>query len=268
MSQDQLVALALKALIQEVTLTPKPGLVDPYHPGSHTDMDAFTFIDSCFALVPGFHVYYEIGAQHHGTLPELFASIRQAGINNEAKMFTATANVNTHKGANFMFGILIAAIAYLDYPDLETLQTSIQTMTTGLVQAELGSLTHFQTHGEKMYEQYGFTGIRGEVEAGIPHAFNLALPILQDDSVPYDHRLKLALLQLIATNDDANMVKRGGILGLDYGKSLAAMDYHDLDYHLSYMNRMFVQRNLSPGGSADLLAISIFLYLYDKEQSS
>lgn len=261
MKKNEIVLLALKSLILEVSLYPKPGLVDPLDSGSHDDMDYNMFLESCFALVPGFEAYFEAGFHHHGSLPELFDVIRNVGIENEKAMFRATENVNTHKGANFLYGVVIAAIAYLKAPDLKILREGIQQMTSGLVDAELASLTDYRTHGERMYRDYGFTGIRGEVEAGIPHVFEFALPILDSED---DHVLarKKALLALMQSNNDTNMVKRGGIEGLKYGKSMASSSFNDLDEHLVQMNHEFIKRNLSPGGTADLLALSIFIQMY------
>ena len=261
MKKNDLVSLALKSLILEVSLYPKPGLVDPMDLGSHDDMDYNMFLESCFALVPGFEAYFDAGLNHRGTLPELFEVIRNVGIENEKAMFHATENVNTHKGANFLYGVVIAAIAFMDMPDLKTLREGIQAMTSGLVDAELKSLTVYKTHGERMFCDYGFTGIRGEVEAGIPHVFEVALPMLDSDNDKVVARKK-ALLALMQSNNDTNMLKRGGIEGLEFGKSRAHSPYQDLDEHLIQMNYEFIERNLSPGGTADLLALSIFIQMY------
>ncbi|QIK69604.1 triphosphoribosyl-dephospho-CoA synthase CitG [Erysipelothrix sp. HDW6C] len=262
MNATEIANLALKSLIHEVSLAPKPGLVDPIDNGSHSDMDYFMFLDSCFSLQPGFVIYYETGISHSGTPRQLFDEIRSIGRANEAAMFSVTDHVNTHKGANFIFGVVLAALGNLGTPTLDELSQMIRRMTVGLVKEELESLTVYTTHGERIFEQFGYTGIRGEVENGLPTIMKHALPILSDELIPYQKRLKLALLEIIKFNDDANMLKRGGIEGLNYGKSLADTPYDDLDYHLRMMNYEFIKRNLSPGGSADLLAVAIFLHHY------
>ncbi|HEY4537036.1 MAG TPA: triphosphoribosyl-dephospho-CoA synthase CitG [Erysipelothrix sp.] len=264
MNRKKIVDLAIKSLIHEVSLYPKPGLVDPIDAGSHDDMDYYTFIDSCFALSDGFNHYYKTGEQHQGDLPALFKKIRIVGMQNEKAMFAATQEINTHKGANFMFGIIISLIAHLNNPNLHHLQEAIKIMTSGLVENELESLTEFKTHGEIMFEKYGYTGIRGEVESGIPHAFDIALPKIKE-AHHYQLGLKQALLALIAHNNDSNMLKRGGIEGLKLGQQLAQQPYVDINLHLNNMNQKFKEKNLSPGGSADLLAVAIFLYLYERE---
>lgn len=262
--EDYLIDLAIKSLIIEVSLYPKPGLVDPLDNGSHTDMDYFTFIDSCFALRSGFNNYFSTGFNHIGSPRELFDKIRIVGMDNEDSMFNATNNINTHKGANFLYGVVIAAIGYRDFPSLDDLQITIKEMTKGLVYEELESLKEYKTHGEKVYEEYGFTGIRGEVEEGIPHAFDIAMPLIELDNL--EDSIKLALLKLIENNNDSNIIKRGGIAGLNFAKDIASEEYDNINDHLSLMNDEFIKLNISPGGSADLLALSIFLKLYEQNK--
>lgn len=264
MNEDLIVELAIKSLIQEVSLHPKPGLVDPLDCGAHDDMDYYTFLDSCFALAPGFRNYYRTGQAHQGSPRALFDKIRSVGLKNEESMFAATANINTHKGANFLYGVAIAAIAYLKIPTLDELRLVIKEMTAGIVEEELASLTAFKTHGEKVYQEFGYTGIRGEVEAGLPLVFDVALPIIREGN-NYQESLKRALVELIKVNNDSNMLKRGGIEGLNYGKKLAQKTYVNIDDHLSMMNDEFIQKNLNPGGTADLLALAIFMKMYDEE---
>lgn len=264
MNEDLIVELAIKSLIQEVSLHPKPGLVDPIDCGAHDDMDYYTFIDSCFALSPGFRNYYRTGCAHQGSPRALFDKIRSVGLANEESMFSATGNINTHKGANFLYGVAIAAIAYLGEPTLDELRAVIKEMTAGIVEEELASLTTFHTHGEKVYEEFGYTGIRGEVEEGLPLIFETALPIISEEN-DYQHNLKRALLELIKLNNDSNMLKRGGIEGLNYGKELAQQPYEDIDEHIRMMNEGFIRKNLNPGGTADLLALAIFLNMYQNE---
>ena len=263
-NEELIIELAVKSLIQEVSLYPKPGLVDPVDVGSHDDMDYYTFIDSSFALIPGFRKYYQTGQKHEGSPRELFDRIRKVGMKNEELMFLATGNINTHKGANFLYGVVISAIAYLGSPSLEELRRVIQNMTVGIVEEELASLKEFKTHGEKVFDQYGFTGIRGQVEDGLPLIFEVALPIIKENK-DYPMQLKKALLELIRWNNDSNMLKRGGIEGLNYGKDLAKQEYQDIDQHLLLMNQQFVKRNLNPGGTADLLALTIFLKMYEEK---
>ncbi len=101
--------LAWKALIEEVVTTPKPGLVDLYSNGAHTDMDVDSFRRSAEALRPFFALMAERGIQEEGSPEKLFLSIRGIGMQAEKAMYAATGGVNTHKGIIFTFGVFCAA---------------------------------------------------------------------------------------------------------------------------------------------------------------
>ncbi|QIK56926.1 triphosphoribosyl-dephospho-CoA synthase CitG [Erysipelothrix sp. HDW6A] len=261
--QKRIVDLAIQALLDEASLEPKPGLVDPLDAGSHTDMNYDDFVASAYALKQSFENYLLQGLSFNGNQKELFNSIRSIGMDAEHDMYQVTNNVNTHKGANFLFGIILSAIGYGNYPKLDTLITIIQEMTEGLVYEELEKNEKPKTYGEILYHEHGIKGIRGEVEEGLPTVMNHSLPIMMQDK-PTDLKVKEALLKLIEQNVDTNMLKRGGIEGLELGQELASSKYLDINDHLSKMNRVFKKHNLSPGGSADLLAVTIFLYNYDR----
>lgn len=103
--------LALTATLLEAAASPKPGLVDPYSPGAHDDMDYFTFLGSAAALGPWFVEFARLGAGHRGELSELLPALREAGKAAELHMFAATGGVNTHKGLVFSLGLLCAGDA-------------------------------------------------------------------------------------------------------------------------------------------------------------
>ena len=106
---------AVRALLYEVTTTPKPGLVDRRNSGSHTDMDSFTFMSSAASLYPYFEACTRAGRKTaDGPAPETFAALRPLGCEAEGEMLAATHGVNTHKGAIFSIGIVCAALGRLD----------------------------------------------------------------------------------------------------------------------------------------------------------
>lgn len=172
-------AYAEKALLYEVSLSPKPGLVDRLTNGAHQDMDYDTFIDSITGLRPFFMRYLQAGFKHHGTMAQLFTQLRQIGIEAEAAMLKATAGINTHKGANFSFAILLGATGYylqqssaiiFSPEDSQTIVQLASEMTTALVEKDFQQLPAKKnlSYGEKLYLEYGLTGIRGEAVAGYP----------------------------------------------------------------------------------------------------
>lgn len=211
---QQLSALALRALLYEVSVTPKPGLVDPTDPGPHPDMTVFTFIDSAVSLQPYFEQCRQAGHDFEGAdLRQLFQQIRPAGVQAEATMFAATRGVNTHKGAIFSLGILVAASAVVlrqAQPTIAAFFQTVKAMVRGLVHHDLGALNRqtAQTAGERQYLKYGQGGIRAEAEAGYPTVVNVGLPFLRERRGTINQRLLDTLLMIASHTSDSNLVKR------------------------------------------------------------
>lgn len=272
--------LATESILFEVILTPKPGLVDAKDPGSHRDMDIFTFVRSAVSLSHGFREFFLAGFTGEEDLPALFARIRPLGMEVEEKMFDATGKVNTHKGIIFSMGIILAALGrYARTREGEGLYTPEETeavlqlvtqMTQGLVSKDFQSLAHRSpaTHGERLYVEHGFTGIRGEAEAGYPVLREKALPALRSlakETLTLEDKLLEVLLLLMAHAEDSNVVTRGGIHALHEVQAAAKKFLADGGVRhpgykdtLNTMNDTFRQKNLSPGGAADLLSLAIF----------
>ena len=258
---------ALEALLQEVRTTPKPGLVDLANNGSHRDMSHATFVASANALADYFTRCAEAALVASGP-QALFKQLRPLGMEAEKNMLAATGGVNTHKGAIFTMGIAVAAAASC-YPDTspETVLTYCAKMTEGLVEQDFGGITEPKTVGERLYKDYGITGIRGQAEAGFPAVLQVGLPALQEGlkrGLSLNDAGCAVLLQLLAVTDDTNMISRSDLVTLREIQSrlqdlLASDPYPDLSI-IEELDREFIQRNLSPGGSADLLALTCFLH--------
>ncbi|MDO4432470.1 MAG: triphosphoribosyl-dephospho-CoA synthase CitG [Aerococcaceae bacterium] len=273
----QLAQFAQRALLYEVTLSPKPGLVDRYSNGAHRDMNFYTFIDSAISLVPFFEQYAAIGLQHQGSLLDLFQKIRTLGIQAEKKMLTATKGINTHKGAHFSFAIILAATGYHfqtaphDFPltahDTQTICQYVAEMTASLIEQDFANLSQKPTlsHGEKLYLTYGIRGIRGEVSQGFPHITKKAMPLLRSllTTTSQETALLRVLIDFMAHVEDSNLIHRGGISAWkkvqQEAQQLAQVndDAHFIDALQTY-DQTLIERHLSPGGAADLLAICIY----------
>lgn len=259
---------ALKALLYEVDVQPKPGLVDPIDHSTHLDMGAFTFIDSAISLQPYFKEFAQTGIDFEGEdLTELFALIRPIGIEAEKPMYQATGGVNTHKGAIFSLGILLAAAGF----DQENIQNIVKRMLRGLVESDFKDLNQKAdlTNGERMYLQYGITGIRGEAEKGFPLVFEKSLPFLQARfGNDFGTVLLDTLMVIVSESYDSNVVKRGNLESLEnvqkYAENILEVggcSHPEGQEILADMNSYCNENNLSLGGSADLLIITIFLFL-------
>lgn len=262
---------ATQALMVEAHLHPKPGLVTCVSSGSHRDMDIDTFRLSATTLKPFLVEFSHLGLSFPGTdLTKLLAALRPVGMQAEQAMMSATGQINTHKGAIFILGILCAALGYMMASRIKVssfhLQNTVRKMCKDVTN-ELDNCKHASA-GVHAYQQYGVTGIRGEAESGFPtlmQGFN-AFKRAKHAGYSNDHALQLALLTCMSINDDSCLIKRGGISGLNYAKDQAKsllnlkLNQQQMIDRLNLLDNKFVARNLSPGGSADCLSAIWLIY--------
>lgn len=268
--------LATQALLYEVATTPKPGLVDRENSGSHRDMDFFTFQASAAALYPYFAQCVKVGRETVDA-QETFRRLRLPGKLAEGEMLRATAGVNTHKGAIFSMGILCGALGRLEreqWCSPGAVLAECAAMTEGLVSKDYVNLTPetAKTAGQKLYLQYGITGVRGQAEAGFPAVLNVGLPKLEAALAAgksINEAGCAALLAMLADTVDTNMIHRGGYeLAKETAEKLRmllAKEPFPSKATLEALNEEFVQKNLSPGGTADLLAMVYMLHFLKEE---
>ena len=268
--------LASQALLYEVAATPKPGLVDRENSGSHRDMDFFTFQASVAALYPYFDQCVNIGRQT-ADAKETFRRLRLPGRIAEGEMLHATAGVNTHKGAIFSMGILCGALGRLErqqWRNPEVILAECAAMTEGLVSQDYVNLTPetAKTAGQKLYLQYGITGVRGQAEAGFPAVLNVGLPKLEAALAAgksINEAGCAALLAMLADTVDTNMIHRGGYaLAKETSENLKILLEKEplpTKETLETLDAEFMRRNLSPGGTADLLALVYLLHFLKEE---
>lgn len=272
--------LACQALLYEVAATPKPGLVDRLNNGSHRDMDFFTFQASAAALWPYFETCAKIGIETRSLSPEeTFGRLRAPGTLAEGDMLRATGGVNTHKGAIFSLGILCAALGRLGWDCADKPQILLREcgrMAAGLTEKDFGSLTPEAaiTTGQKLYLRHGITGVRGQAEGGFPAVLNVGLPKLEEGlakGLSLNDAGCAALLALMASTVDTNLIARSNYeTQRRIARETVALLVDDPFPGEDVLKRMdadFIEKNLSPGGSADLLAMTYFLHLLKKEMT-
>ncbi len=272
---EKAVEAACMAMKDEVDATPKPGLVDQSNNGAHTDMDHGTFIESIKALKPYFKEIAAYSVCWKGSPEALFSAIRPIGRRAEDAMLKATGGVNTHKGQIFSLGLAIGAGSYLKRrgeASPESISTLISFMAKGLPYAELKRNTEATTHGERMYDAYGVTGIRGEAERGFPAAFHVGLPVYKEalaSGIDENRAMVKTLVAIMAGLEDSNVYRRGGSYSAVWVKKTAMTIIADLgnfnDPELSRLkefDREMIRRNLSPGGAADMLALTVFIHRF------
>lgn len=265
-------SLAVQSLIDEVNTTPKPGLVDQRNNGSHQDMTREHFLNSAHALKSYFVECVKLGQQTADLPPhDTFPLLRQAGLEAEKAMYKATGGVNTHKGAIYTMGILCGGIGRLwraekPIADVDAILSECGKIARPSVEADFAAADG-STAGETLYLKYGIGGIRAEVAAGLPSVAKIALPCYQDAigrGLSKNDAGVLTLLHLIAQIEDTNLYHRGGHEGAHWAagavRTLLRNNPNPTIAQLEELDDAFIARNLSPGGCADLLAITYFLH--------
>lgn len=322
---------AYASLIDEVSATPKPGLVDRSDSGAHKDMDYRTFRLSAEAIIPYLEEMARLSLTFSGSHEELFSLLRPVGMEAEKAMFEATGGVNTHKGMIFSMGLTAAAAGSIfaeseqeqgaaekrpdtgqqeaRRPDAGTKELPLQCTGEAILsrcsdlclspierefcQIKAASVRQPpRTHGEYLFVTYGCRGIRGEAAAGFPSIRNISLPALRAMAHGFisDQEYKPAreyppaapdrnsdalwndiclqtLLRLMAEVDDTNVLYRTDYKALSYVREQARQLLHlggsfteDGKQGLRRANLDFIEKNISPGGCADLLAITLFIW--------
>lgn len=275
---DHIRNCALKAVLSEVAASPKPGLVDRFGNGANRDMDYFTFLSSTVMIMPYFEKMALEGerfGQLKKCLCELMDCIRQIGVRCEAAMFEATGGINTQKGIVFSVGIISTAAAYTYASTGGTDALSICKTVKGMTARILDDFKvcrdgAYNTGGERLYVMHGIAGIRKEAHEGFPVAMRCGLPVMKDlvkqgchPNEAYVHTLLHIMTQLTDTNVIARhnlqtlkYVQDAARRVLDEGGALCAKGRQ----LIREMDEDFIRRNISPGGSADTLCITILLY--------
>lgn len=250
---------AVCSLIEEVELTPKPGLVDSRNTGAHQDLTIRLMKASAESLRDTFEqmALVSYGRNPTQSLREEIALIGRLG---EEKMLHVTDGVNTHKGAIWALGLLVSAAAMgRGVGAVEEVAASARKVACFPDRHSPNAVTN----GLNVVAKYGVSGAKGEAQQGFPHVFRYSLPMLHisrmSGKTEEEARLN-ALLSLIAQLDDTCILHRGGSEALDFAKKQAAflLENGEID-DLYKLDEQFISRNISPGGSADLLAATLFL---------
>ncbi len=266
--------LAVRALVVEAELAPKPGLVDPVTRGAHPDMDLPLLLRSAGALGDWFTASWLAGAAASGD-DALRDRLVALGVAAEAAMRAVTGGVNTHKGALFALGLLLAAhgaeAAGADAggaASVERVCARVGVLSGPLLSDWLARVATDDSHGSRAHRELGITGARGEAASGFATVRAVALPAYRArraETGDEDDALRWTLVQLMAVGDDTNLYARGGAEALVAVRGWAgrlvrkAPDPARLAAALAQADAPFTERRWSPGGSADLLALTWLL---------
>lgn len=262
--------MATRALKAELNTTPKPGLVDTHDSGAHRDMDHALMMRSIRAMHPYFVRLATLGYDS----PQLPAhnDIVRIGIEAEKAMFNSTGGVNTYKGALFSMGLAVTAATYIigrgevattthgkEYVPNNLLSTTIIQLANGFPDTS-------GTHGSRA-KQLAQAGCKlksalDNAREGYSQLFGEWLPFYETRIKGDDSYVKhKTLLRIMCDLDDTNIVYRTDYDTMLNVKTLARHLLEDFsEAGIEDMNRDFVSRNISPGGSADMLALVVFLF--------
>ena len=245
--------LATQALQAELDTTPKPGLVDKDNNGAHRDMDYALMQRSIDTLHPYFVKLALLGCAD--ALPT-HTSIRDIGIEAEKAMLAATNGVNTHKGALFSMGLAVVAAAHEKNTD--SLQTTIKALAASFPDTN-------GTHGSKAkLLSKGTTAIKGALDnarEGYEMLFAEWLPFYIERRKEHDaYTLHKTLLRIMCDLDDTNVIYRTDLATAEEVKQEARAQLDSFSKAaLKDMDRHYTTRNISPGGAADMLSLTIFI---------
>lgn len=288
--------LAKNALYSEVHITPKPGLVDENNSGANTDMDAELFERSAESLqmyyerIAASTIQYCCGEKNDASAKEFFSSLRSLGIDAEKAMLDATGGVNTHRGAIYSLGLLASAAAHDiasgifaadecglrgKLPNGYDLADSLVRTAAELARS-LGDNSTATSNGAKMREKYGVEGPVQQAQQGFP----LAMLAKAAKGEYYNRHGRggselawaYALIRVMAVMDDNNALKRGGEEGAAFVKNRASelaslamrLDPAEFNAALLEFDAELIERNISCGGAADMLALALFLEEIEK----
>ncbi len=250
------------AAMAELSVHPSFGLVTPTSSGIHSDMDVNTYLLSIETIAPYFDQIATI--DYTTSDSSIFLQLRQLGIQIEAAMFKATQNINTHKGLIFLMLLVLGAVHH----------QKTQSIVDSIKQLSKPLLNDFDdqssdTSGKIWYQTHGILGIRGLALDGLSLMFSDFIPyyLSLKDKDDHNDALIMTLLEIMSKLDDTTVLKRGGLNGLAWLKQTSRLVINNPSQWQEFSNKC-KQRQISPGGSADVLAVVVLYasFFYDSNK--
>ncbi len=252
--------LACDCLRAELETTPKPGLVDCNDNGAHRDMDLALMSKSIDSLRPFFVklALYGCTCGENYEIPDV-QEVRRIGLEAEKAMLAATGGVNTHRGALFAMGLTSLSAAWCSMRDVSVGSKQLREV---IMQVAAGFAPTAGTHGNDAVNAHRVTGALDLAKDGYAQLFNDWLPAyrayLAEEAANARQRL---LLLIMSQLDDTNVIHRVGYDRAQQVKSEAKTLLDNYSTHgMEQMNRDYISLNISPGGSADMVALTIFIH--------
>lgn len=254
--------ILLESLKDELDLTPKPGCVDGYDCGPHSDMDYNVFLKSISSLKGYFFEIMEV-SNTEKSFSDTFNAIRPIGMKYEKRMYEATGGVNTHKGAIFTLGVIASAIGkiYYDnkYISVNLISEYVKKLCANIFE-DFNKKEMQDSNGARIYRNnLKHSGIRYEAKNG----FMTAL-----DAYEFYKNTKDFLktyVYIISILDDTTTINRVGEAGLNFSKDYAkkVLNCDNFDYEIKLMDCLYTEKNISTGGCADTMELVYFFKRID-----
>lgn len=240
------------AIMTELNLEDKFGLVTPTSSGSHPDMNFELMMKAKDAIIPGLKAMFWIGYNQQD-LSLCFKKAKEIGLQTEKAMYEQTGNINAYKGLIFILGLVVCSAGYIlsNNQPIDKIYDNVKEMAK-----DVFNDMHYQTFGEEAYQKYQFGGARLEAYNGLPSvkkACNGLNSLSEKD-------LHMTLITIIKTADDSVMLKRAGSYEryLYYKNLISSIKTYDLDI-IKQITDECVASKISCGGAADILIAAIFI---------
>ncbi|MGL5972395.1 MAG: triphosphoribosyl-dephospho-CoA synthase, partial [Oscillospiraceae bacterium] len=265
-------------ILYESFLYPKPGLVTPLNDGSHKDMSIFTFIDRSLVISKYFNRFILLGLNSDiNNLSKTFLSAKNLGKIVEKEMFKTTKNINTHKGIIFSISLNLVSIGICLQ---QNKKINIYNSSFYIKLLTKDILTHYDnlninknnlSKGDISFLKYKIKGARHQAFYGYPvvkKALKFLTINIDNKNNNFRTSFYKALIFIISINNDTNILNRGTIKNLLKVKQIAnsiLKDNFTNKYKIKKLHNYFLNKNLTAGGSADLLAVTIFYFLIENQ---
>lgn len=251
---------AAYALETELDLTPKPGLVDVNSKGPHPDMSLYMMKKSISVITPYFRKMADVTFFNPQPTAEELVKI---GRDAEEAMLNASGGINTHRGALFSLGICVAAAARQIAKRVVLNDMNLRAEIAVIAEALPASKGIApDSNGRKAITQYNIKGAHKNACEAYPQLFDEWLPAYTRMRKEGEgHALYKLLLLIISSLEDTNVYHRAGAEGAEFARKSAKECLDDFSMQkLESLDREFTEKNISTGGAADMLALTIFIY--------
>lgn len=273
-----------QSILDEAVSWPSLGLVSIQDTGSHNDMDIYTFIKSSLTLESFFSEALTTTFNHaeDKNYDEIFLKIKDIGIKAEKSMYKVTNGINTHKGSIFLGLILIsgAAISLIETGSItpQNVCNSAYKISNGFLISEVQKIKNTiyspKTTGEFFIQNLNLLGIRGEVINRFSSILNYGLPTFTDSfkKGTYREAIIQTLITFMSLIHDTTLLNRNHnleILKEVQNKSKVALQHGGIYTNsgkrlIKELENYLRRNNLSPGGSADLVSMTLVLKMWSE----